>query len=559
MGKGRNPMTERVLNVTLEIIYLLTGKDYILVNKISEDEGWERAQSPFVDLSFYSQMNVKNNEQKVLEIANMIIHLLTGEVPLRCQNAAIHFSMQEWEYLQKHKDVYKDALMENHQPLTSLVPDFPVLMSPRSFLYKTIVIWAHGANNDENKMVKSILNLFIEIIDLLTGEDYAVVQRTSGECLTFTTQPHVYDGSSRTRSTTAEPTPYLVIQERNNKQKILELTNKIIQVLTGEVPVRCEDVTVYFSMEEWEYVEGHKDLYHDVMLEAQQLFTSLGDCTKLSVGYSLFPEYDVDLDISQHTFDTFVEPTITQNISSFLAGRDLSSDTNNHKESSSDQTQTIKQASSRRRKEKIFTCSECGKHYKNIFNLSMHMRMHRNVRPFSCSECGKCFTKKSILVEHQRVHTGEKPYSCSECGKCFTKKSAVVEHQLTHTGDRSFLCSECGRGFYKKSHLERHQRTHTGERPFACTECGKCFTKKSILVEHRRIHTGEKPFSCSECGKCFVVKRHCERHQITHTGDRPFLCSECGRCFARKSHLERHLTTHTEENNTRLQNVKNVL
>ncbi|XP_075113840.1 uncharacterized protein LOC142182927 isoform X2 [Leptodactylus fuscus] len=561
----KKSVTESVLNITLEIIYILTGEDYIVVNKISEeDEEWSRNQDPITVSLPHSQICKRNKEQKVLEITRTIIHLLTGEVPIRCQDVTVYFNMEEWEYLEGHKDLYMNLIMEDRQHIISPLHYPPVPRSPHSFLYKTLTF---SSDSNGNEMTESVISLFMEIIYLLTGEDYAVVHRTSGESLTSIGQPYVSIRSNKTNS---------AIMESRPQQQILGLTNKITEMLTGEVPIRCQDVTVYFSMEEWEYLEEHKYLYDDVILENNLIFTSPDDCTRISMAHYIFPDYEAELDSNSG------EHSITPNIPSFLPNKDLTIDPENQNGPSPDQSQA-----KGHKRDKTFICSECGRHYKNIFNLSMHMRMHRNERPFSCTECGKCFTKKSILNEHQRVHTGEKPYSCSECGKCFTKKSAVVEHQLTHTGDKPFLCSECGRSFYKKSHLDRHQRTHIGVRPYACPECGKCFTKKSILVEHQRIHTGEKPYSCPECGKCFVVKRHCERHQITHTGDKPFLCSDCGKSFARKSHLERHhrthsgdkpfvcseckrsfsrkshlerhLPTHKGENHFPVQNVKNVL
>ncbi|XP_077136783.1 uncharacterized protein LOC143793603 [Ranitomeya variabilis] len=168
-------------------------------------------------------------------------------------------------------------------------------------------------------------------------------------------------------------------------------------------------------------------------------------------------------------------------------------------------------------------------------------------KPYSCSECGKCFEQKSHLIRHHRRHTGEKPFSCSECGKCFNQKHSLIGHQRIHTGEKPYSCSECGKSFTIKSVLIRHQRSHQGEKPYSCSECGKCFIQKHNFFGHQRIHTGEKPFLCSECGKCFTMKRYLIRHHKSHTGEKPFSCSQCGKYFNRKSILIRHQKIHTRE------------
>ncbi|XP_069606515.1 uncharacterized protein [Ranitomeya imitator] len=124
-------------------------------------------------------------------------------------------------------------------------------------------------DRDRDKMAERILHLTLEILFQLTGEDYILVKTSSERC-----QVPVSAGWGRPLSPITGPPPHPLIHEDINNQKILELIYKMIELLTGEVSIRCEDVSVYFSMEEWKYLEGHQDLYKDVMMEVPQPLTS---------------------------------------------------------------------------------------------------------------------------------------------------------------------------------------------------------------------------------------------------------------------------------------------
>ncbi|XP_077322392.1 uncharacterized protein LOC143956160 isoform X1 [Lithobates pipiens] len=129
-------------------------------------------------------------------------------------------------------------------------------------------------DRDRSMMTKRILDLTMEIIYLLTGEKYAAVKMTFIEGLLQGIYPPVLEGCSSSRSPILQHAPHSLEPERNNDEKIIEVAQNIIDLLTGEVPIRCQDVTVYFSMEEWEYIEEHKDLYKDIILEDWPPLTS---------------------------------------------------------------------------------------------------------------------------------------------------------------------------------------------------------------------------------------------------------------------------------------------
>ncbi|KAM8923968.1 uncharacterized protein RCH25_008714 [Pelodytes ibericus] len=205
-------MTERILDLTQEIVSLLTGED----NKVVS-EGSCRTQISSTEPPPHSLTHATNNEQKILELTNKIIQLLTGEVPIRCEDVTVYFSMEEWEYLEGHKDLYKDVMMDTHQPLSSL--DLPTQCLQ--------------LKEDRNLITQRILDLAQKAISLLTGEDY-IMLKNLGEYDSPIRSPHVSEGPCRTHISSLEPPPHSLIHERNHSQKILELTNKIIQLLTGE-------------------------------------------------------------------------------------------------------------------------------------------------------------------------------------------------------------------------------------------------------------------------------------------------------------------------------------
>ena len=67
-------------------------------------------------------------------------------------------------------------------------------------------------------------------------------------------------------------------------------------------------------------------------------------------------------------------------------------------------------------------------------SLTLHQTLNKE-KIYTCSECGKAFGKQSILNRHWRIHTGEKPYECHECGKTFSHGSSLTRHQISHSGE----------------------------------------------------------------------------------------------------------------------------
>ncbi|XP_077111110.1 uncharacterized protein LOC143766970 [Ranitomeya variabilis] len=524
MDMDRDKMAERILHLTLEILFRLTGEDYTVVKKTSSDrcqdpvsEGWGRPLSPITGPPPHPLIHEDINDQKILELTYKMIELLTGEVPIRCQDVAVYFSMEEWEYLEGHRDLYKDVIMEVPQPLTS--PDLSSKRTtpercPRPLLPQDCNQEDPNAPQDHQGEDLTHIN---------TTETYVRGDEWCKEEIPTYDYP---DDCTRRSEGQLASSIY-----KSDDLEILQDTTELIAVtpdISSSIHSKdllsdpMKQVPSSDSLPTTKENQSHKrGIKKQTAPKAKKSF-SCSECGKCFNHKSHF--------VTHQRTHTGEKP-----FSCSECGKCFN------------QKSVLDIHQKAHTGEKPFTCSECGKCFNRKSVLDIHQKAHTGEKPFSCSECGKCFIWKSSLNIHQRAHTGEKPFSCSECGKCFIYKSSLDSHQRAHAGEKPFSCSECGKCFNQKSVLARHQRAHAGEKPFSCSECGKCFNQKSVLARHQRAHAGEKPFSCSECGKCFNQKSFLARHQRAHTGEKPFSCSECGKCFTEKSVLARHQITHTGE------------
>ncbi|XP_072279639.1 oocyte zinc finger protein XlCOF8.4-like isoform X2 [Pyxicephalus adspersus] len=469
-------VAKRILNLTLEIIYLLTGESSIMV-----------PPPPCLTPD-------RKKKQKILELTNKMIGLLTGEVPIRCQDVTVYFSMEEWEYLEGHKDLYKDAMMEDHQTSPGEPPSNYLSFEEFPSPIDTEVVPRTSVEGKDCPAQYS---------DNYTPEHKGRPYSCDNLYTFYTTLPPHF-----TCNLIKGPPHSSDEEELPSKDITLDPAEYTTTIVKEEPYSGEEDVYINHTLYTSNCVEDQTDSLEKA---------NLSDFYNESRHSDYLPQ-----NLKSHSGSMFSEGTLSDNL--YMAPLNMCQEESANHLTSWD--------------------TELSQIDGNSYNNSTTVPAAFGEKSFVCLECGKCFSCGPHLVRHKRTHTGERPFKCTECGKFFSSSSNLLMHQRTHTGEKPFACHQCGKRFARNPHLVRHLRIHTGEKPFECAECGRRFNQDSNLLKHQRTHSGERPFMCLDCGKFFTSNPHLLRHRRVHTGEKPFSCPECGKCFSNSSNLITHRRTH---------------
>ncbi|PIO28000.1 hypothetical protein AB205_0155590, partial [Aquarana catesbeiana] len=348
-------MTERILDLTLEIVYLLTGESFPPVKP--GDHLTITVPSP------QSMKPKRHTGKKILEVTNKIIELLTGEGE---EQINIKVEVKEEEV---------EMYVGGDQPSTEEVG--MIMKSEQEEMFLHININGCDVRNSSERHL--LLSADCK------SEDNVITQDPPGGNLNTQNIHH----RPSCPETSMDPSD----QGESSHQSHTMIANIHVRSHTADRSTDPSNPKISCSP-------------HEGAHRGENIFSCLG------CGKSFKTKSELRIHLRSHTRVTLTCSKCGKSFtkeSEFLTHQRLHKAENPHICSACGKCFTDKNELLIHQKVHIgvrpFSCSECGKCFTGKSILLTHQRVHTGERPFICTECGKSFTQKVCLVSHQRLHT----------------------------------------------------------------------------------------------------------------------------------------------------------